>query len=542
MKHIFVIGGGIAAPFLPLPLSRGVWGVLFCLLIVACTPSKPTPTDDTSAICAGRCGMVNGIQCGSCAYGYTCNAARYCVEITNDDIPAEDADTVADSPDDAVTDTDTPVGCPSLKYYANVKAAGFPLKDKDGKITFCRPGCDTPTENDPQCTRNLWEWVNWGRYQEYEQGKSDYVECYPWPCVLPGLRAREYTHECDKNITTNSYAVSMAALFDLKIQNGLVGTFMMGSSTDQYASHRMNTYDPVRDEFASVGYAFDGAFAYDRFIFVSGFENWTKEVGTLYALSAKKVLGGYKYETIYYDDEKTQFSRSPLIGEKWVVLNLLHRDTTLIEVVYAKVDEWNWRKLRRNKIYEGNIVDNRVTFIDDSRQVFVCDLDKLPFDPEKECLRIDRGGEMAYQPRLNEENKNQLVYFNAADDSNMTLVDLSGEKPAYSSLPFTISEPQSTGAYPHQFKGNLILYDEAFMPLDNSRLDYKACFYRIDKQKNYCPSKYTKPSTSRYDMGFNSFDGNYQLWKTPSGTIAAVRDIACYCEKEGACPFEGLKK
>jgi len=440
--------------------------------------------------------------------------------------------------DEIISDADIPVGCPSLKYYANVKAAGFPFKDGNGKITFCRPGCDTPTENDPQCVKNLWTWINWKRYQEYATGVDTLRECYPWPCELPDMKARRNLHECDRNLASQEYIADMGALYDLKLYKNTVGILM----TNPHASKAM-TYDVTKDAYTSIAHSGHGVgFHYDRFVFYTTYEDYVNSdtgYGNTYIATAKKNGADYKYEVIYDDAEHmAQFNRPPFVGGKWVLLNVDHAGQGKIEVLYAKVDEWVWHPLKPGQVYEGNIVDNRLTFITDQRQIFVCDLDKLPFDPEKECMRVDRGGETAYQPRLNEENKNQMVYFNAVGDPNMTLVDLSGEKPVYSSLPFTISEPQSTGAYPHQFKGNLILYDEAYMPLDNSRMDYKACFYRVDTKKNYCPTKYTDPFLNRYDMGFNSFDGNYQLWKTPAGTIPVVRDIACYCEKEGVCPFE----
>ncbi|HSA33570.1 MAG TPA: hypothetical protein P5077_07585, partial [bacterium] len=374
--------------------------------------------------------------------------------------------------DEIISDADIPVGCPSLKYYANVKAAGFPFKDGNGKITFCRPGCDTPTENDPQCVKNLWTWINWKRYQEYATGVDTLRECYPWPCELPDMKARRNLHECDRNLASQEYIADMGALYDLKLYKNTVGILM----TNPHASKAM-TYDVTKDAYTSIAHSGHGVgFHYDRFVFYTTYEDYVNSdtgYGNTYIATAKKNGADYKYEVIYDDAEHmAQFNRPPFVGGKWVLLNVDHAGQGKIEVLYAKVDEWVWHPLKPGQVYEGNIVDNRLTFITDQRQIFVCDLDKLPFDPEKECMRVDRGGETAYQPRLNEENKNQMVYFNAVGDPNMTLVDLSGEKPVYSSLPFTISEPQSTGAYPHQFKGNLILYDEAYMPLDNSRMDY----------------------------------------------------------------------
>ena len=85
-----------------------------------------------------------------------------------------DIETVDDLSDEALAeleespDVDTAVECLDLRYNENTLKTGFPFKDKDGKPTFCRPGCnDIPTETDPQCVRNIWEWDNWEKYQKY---------------------------------------------------------------------------------------------------------------------------------------------------------------------------------------------------------------------------------------------------------------------------------------------------------------------------------------------------------------------------------------
>jgi len=316
--------------------------------------------------------------------------------------------------------------------------------------------------------------------------------------------------------------------------------------TNPHASKAM-AYDVTKDAYSSIAHSGHGVgYHYDRFVFYTTYEDYVNSdtgYGNTYIVTAKRTGSDYKYEVIYDDPEHmAQFSRPPLVGEKWVILNVLHEGQQMMEVVYAKVDEWVWRDLKVGQVGEGNIVGDRAVFIAAQKKIFSCDLDKLPFDPEKECLRIDRVGETAFMPRLNEENKDQLVYFSGVGEYGITLVDLSGEKPQYTLLSVSSSEQQPMGVYPEQFKGDLILYNDKFSPVGTSTEDYKACFYRVDTKKNYCPTKVNKPATNRYDMGFNSFDGNYQLWKTPAGTIAVVRDIACYCEKEGICPFEGMKK
>ncbi|HSA34696.1 MAG TPA: hypothetical protein P5077_13305, partial [bacterium] len=361
---------------------------------------------------------------------------------------------------------------------------------------------------------------------------------------LPEVKSQEVTYSpCDRHLTSSDLRADGGVLYDLRIENDMVGGEMLNGGINT----RTLYYNIEKDEFISIASSGGGTgYRAGRLIFTSSTndlmrypeEGW----GNTYIFSVKKNDAGYRYEVIY-DDEQHQsyFSRPPLVGEKWVVLNVEHRATGTNEVVYSKVDKWNWHPLTYSKVYEGNVVDNRLTFINDNHEIYVCDLDKLPYNPAKDCVRIDREGEAPSQPRLNEENKNQMVYFAGVGEYGITLVDMSESILTYTLLPITPSDPQVVGLGSEQIKGNLILYTEAFMPPnEETRKDYKTCLYRIDTKKQYCPSKPTKQEDGRYDMGFNSFDGNYQLWKTPAGTTSRFRDIACYCEKEGVCPFEGM--
>jgi hypothetical protein len=100
----------------------------------------------------------------------------------------------------------------------------------------------------------------------------------------------------------------------------------------------------------------------------------------------------------------------------------------------------------------------------------------------------------------------------------------------------TATEKNYIGALNDQLKGNVVLYSEMHVSENTGLKDLKACFYRLDTKKQYCPTEYAAKTI--YDQGFNSFDGNYHLWKSPGGPIAKIRDLTCYCEKEGICPFE----
>jgi len=123
----------------------------------SCAFSTPTVTDESASICAGRCGMVDGVQCGPCGYGYTCNEEGYCVGITNDysvrdadeggllsdmgEMYADDGNVVfserdnSPEPDDetTITDEDTelsdedwaPIDCGSEPFLAKAVSAGW---------------------------------------------------------------------------------------------------------------------------------------------------------------------------------------------------------------------------------------------------------------------------------------------------------------------------------------------------------------------------------------------------------------------------------
>ena len=80
------------------------------------------------------------------------------IETVDEDTDSEeDSETIEDSdetPDDADSDSDSDECQPPLSE------ADFPYYDVNGKITFCRPNCDTPTEDDPICIGNLWDEQN----------------------------------------------------------------------------------------------------------------------------------------------------------------------------------------------------------------------------------------------------------------------------------------------------------------------------------------------------------------------------------------------
>ncbi|MCK5808101.1 hypothetical protein KAH37_03835 [bacterium] len=220
---------------------------------------------------------------------------------------------ITDSNNDIATDADIHEQCLDLRIQQNVIKSGFPLKDKNGKITFCRPECDTPTETDPQCVRNIWDWNNWGVYQTYlnDEEKKTSPECYPWPCIITEMKASHTNMKssCDRFLAVNNYGSSMGTISDLRVSEGIAG-IEMGGYVSGYNSLRAMAYHIEKDAFEPVGYsgAYTG-FNYGRFLLTTANGDWSKETFTqTYIISAKRMSENHwKYEVIYDDEQRKSY-------------------------------------------------------------------------------------------------------------------------------------------------------------------------------------------------------------------------------------------
>ena len=183
----------------------------------------------------------------------------------------EDFDFIDDS--DEAPDADTPekVECLDLRYNENTIKTPFPFKDANGKPTFCRPGCDTPTENDPQCVRNIWEWDNWEEYQDYLKAQEKDPnqewerECYPWPCKLPDMKAmtkddiEDFTSTCDRWLTTGGFTANDGVIWTHGMSDGVAGMSFAHST-------RVVEYDPEKDEYSTLGHSYVLGFNENRYV------------------------------------------------------------------------------------------------------------------------------------------------------------------------------------------------------------------------------------------------------------------------------------
>ena len=430
--------------------------------------------------------------------------------------------------DEEIPDTDA--DCLDLRYNENTVKTDFPFTDKDGKPTFCRPGCDTPTETDPQCVRNIWKWTNWEKYQKYlEADKRGSTEdsvraCYPWPCVLPDMKGRileTMNSVCDKLLTGWELRATTGAAWTHGMSDGVAGMMM---------NLNVIEYDPEKDEFKNLGQpAANLVYNKNRYIIPVGDRELLEEDLKSFIVSIEKRNDKYYYELIYDNkDHNAYLPRSPFVGKDWVLIQVRSgKDGSDADVKYAKAGNWEWHSLNIGKVQEGNIVDDRLSFIINDgvndRQIFYCDMSKSP-SSFNDCVRVTRklesgGYELGHSPRIDENNKNRMIYYIHDSDPPM-LIDVTikdGEDPVYKEI--SVERRMQTD----KVKDNIMLYTTAY------NNEFINCWYRFDKKKSYCP-------LNPWSMLYGTFDGKWHLWK--DGPFFYIRDWECYCKEEGVCPFE----
>ena len=471
------------------------------------------------------------------------------IEIADGDTDSsQDFDFVDDS--DEKTDSDTPetVECLDLRYNENTIKTPFPFKDANGKPTFCRPGCDTPTENDPQCVRNIWEWDNWDEYQVYlkaqekDPNQQKERECYPWPCKLPDMHPKTkedldtFVSSCDRLLTVNGFKANSGTVNTHGMFDGVAGM-------DFSHTGRIVEYDPEKDEYTTVGQNKTMlAFNENRYVTLIHDSDPPNNANfKSFLISVLRKNGEYYYELIHDNKNHNTFlSRPALTGRNWVLIHVSEGyQSSNTEIKYASSKDWEWHALGgiTNYAGEGNIVGDHLTFITNNRELYYCDLRKYPKHID-ECFKLNRkdesgSEELGHSPRIDLENEYRVVY-NVYGSPTFVEVDLKDLKnPKYTE--YAIEKKHETGVdwEIDMLKGNMVSYSEMI-----SLPDWVGCFYRFDKKKTYCQIGDNFTTDSIKLMGYNVFGGKWHLWKEIGRTFALMRDWECYCEETGVCPLE----
>ncbi len=437
-------------------------------------------------------------------------------DIISDEVP--DPDTAEELPD-----YDYPVGkegdpdCPSLLN------AGFPYIDNNGKKHFCRK-CDLPAPaNDPQCIRNLWEINNRKIMKEWPE-----YYCYPLPCDMSDKAtasdSSKYFGEATTYATSDIYHNSTGVFRQGDIFEGKMGMYVAAGKKvdDKYIVIGSLLYDIASQKYTMVAHAGDKmAYNHDRFLFKAGNTIDLK----VYIVSAKKVETGWKYEFVYTDEwNRTRFIYPPAIGKNYVLINVENVDGKGDkDILYANVNDWNFKKLGTGTILYPQIFDD-TAFFTLNNKVYACDLIKNPDDIEKDCVKITREGELSVSFAVNKQNHKKVVYTDRNSAHQLNIADLTNSEIVYSKLELE-KTPDLINLIPSQWDGDIFVLEEMYV-FSEVQNDFRICYYSFSKNRKAC---FPYPGSGMIRSIYAGVEGKYIFWQITGAIV--LRDMESYCKQ-----------
>ena len=479
-----------------------------------------------------------------------------------DDSERDDADD--DKTDDSDSDTDEPLDvdyqgaedCPKLSE------AKFPYYNDDKSIHFCRK-CDTPTVKDPQCMENLWKEAAAKLY-----AVSPESECKDgYPCemldLVPITQAEwdeEWSdpkypklpyrpHECDLILDANSVSTKYLWATDetagsfkhFNISDGKIGIKLMNFSSELdnqgYTTRsKVMIYDPAEKKYKAVAPMTADMLAYHKGCFLYMGKDFRSGKSGKYLFYACED-GSRK---VVYPGKINWLSYTPALSEKWAIANIQEEEGGLKYTMYAKVGVWKWTKLMEGLSYGPQIVNDKAVFYDDYFKAYYCDLSKNP-QSTADCILVNETEtEEIRTPVINEDDETEIIYesyFSEKMSMKRLKIGSNGKK-EYSQV---LDKHESTddvwkggGFGIKKVAQDFIFYNESLY--GNDDIDGNACFYSRKSKKTTCMKKVE--GMEKYYFGFDDWEGKWLLYQFRAVALQAVRDLDCYCEKEGVCPFE----
>jgi len=448
--------------------------------------------------------------------------------------------------------------CPDL-----VKAK-FPYYNNDKSIHFCRK-CDKPTVKDPQCVENLWKDAAAALYavspeSECENGyPCDMPQLKPrtqaeWDEDVKGLPALPYRpHECDMILSTRTEHGTWAtdstagAIKHFDISDGKVGLFLNNVNLD-YKKYRTYAktmeYDPATQKYRALSPIVQEMGAYNKGCMLHLVNNfhYYETVNNTKRYLAYTCNDGTRH--VVYPRSIRFVSYTPGINDRWVIANIQEEDGSPDYTMYAKIGVWKWTKLMEGLSYQPEIVNDKAIFYTDSFKGYYCDLSKNPKSVD-ECIVVNENeNEGIRYPLINEDDETEIIYeaHNVETSSGFEVKRLKIEKDGtkkYSKFIEThlsTDEKWSSSGYPLQrVTKDIIFYNEALIESEGER-DGNACFYNRKTSKTVCMKKVE--GMEKYYFGYGEWEGKWMVYQFRANTTQLVRDLDCYCEKEGVCPFE----
>lgn len=488
-------------------------------------------------------------------------------ETVDDDSDYQDSDFIDDSDtddteiNDSDSDTDEPLDvdyqgaedCPELSK------AKFPYYNDDKSIHFCRK-CDTPTVKDPQCMENLWKEEAAKLY-----AASPESECENYPCDMNGIRNRtledwieseEKTghkfpyrpHECDIILSAQSISTddrwatdeTAGSFKHFNISEGKIGIKLVhySSKVDNYTTtSKVAIYDLAEKKYKAVAPMTADMLAYHKGCFLYMGKDFRSGKSGKYLFYACED-GSRK---VVYPRKVNWLSYTPALSEKWAIANIQEEEGGLKYTMYAKVGEWNWTKLMEGLSYGPQILNDKAVFYDDYFKAYYCDLSKNPKSTADCILVNETGTEEIRTPIINENDETEIIYESYVPEKmsmKRLQIGADGKKGERSMILDTHISSDETwrpvGYSLSKVTEDIIFYNETMN--NGSTGDCNACFYNRKSKKTTCMKKVE--GMEKYYFGFDEWEGKWLLYQFRAVALQAVRDLDCYCEKEGVCPFE----
>ena len=471
--------------------------------------------------------------------------------IDEDTDSEEDSDFIDDSDE---TDDDVDSNTDSTECQPALSEAQFPYYDANGKITFCRPNCDTPTEDDPICIGNLWDEQNDALCHEYPE-----YACCGTPCILESLKpmTKEENdivmleddgtillamHKCDLKISRWVNDGSHGVVKSWNLSDGKIGFHMypFNLNPEKWSVGRKYfTYDIKTQKYSLIIPARHQEQAYykgKRLALISDKRT--------YDFNNNNIFLAYIYDNgkveIVYDKKVKSISYEPALNDKWAFVNLV--DANSKRMLYAKVGEWKWTSLGNGLGWFPSLVGDTLSFVDDDVNGWICDLSKRPQKLE-DCLKFNQDGEQTEYLYFDKENENRFVYYDN-NKRKIVLAERNQETFKKTDLITDFTEESVSKAYsllPRTLRDNILLYEE--VTTNGTESGGRLCYYRIDKNKKYCMKKMKddetySDGTTIFPYGYAEFEGKWLLYQVRNSMPLILRDMECYCKEENVCPFE----
>jgi len=450
-------------------------------------------------------------------------------------------------------DVDDPDYCPKLTEI------DFPLKDKDGNMTLCRP-CDKPTEKDPHCIANIWKDSN-------ERLCVDEPEhdCCGYPCEMTNLKPRTKKHMEILAETDPDYLYAMAhSGYSLDRCDIMVNPRWWGTGNYTFKTFGMSEgkillnmtnikVDWQKYPGGPLLAEFDTKTLKYKILTGQAMDNMAYYKGAVLILLGGGAPFG-KYITYRYKDGKMElvypnqlwdFALTPALNGKWAFGSINEGNSEGAKIKYAKVGEWEWTEIGKGSQYRPFLVGDKVTFYLDNFKGYQCDLSKSP-ESLDDCILLNRENEEMWSPVMdldNEQNNHIVYYTSTSKPTTVVKVDVSKAPFNYEEFELDVSPdgPLLTTVV-DEVHGNLLSFKLVYGP-SYSEADRLTCFYRLDTKKTFCtkpvPWEYEGKTGGQTDMGADTIENHILLWQDDGREQLKARDMECYCDwNPELCPFD----